>query len=159
MNPLDRRTRAGKLYAAARDEYEKEADRALGLMRGFAVMLAMSAGWRTEREKKEAKAKLPFTPQEFYEMVKERCPEVACVPVSKNWFGHLGRQLQAVGSLRRGDMELFCEWVEAGGLPGWTNGVTDFGTVCRKFPSWMAMARSWGESIERSNAEIEEAFK
>lgn len=158
MSTNDRRTRAGKLFAIGRDAYEKEPDKALGLIRAFAAIAAES-GKRNPKQKEEVqRAPLPFTPRELYELVRDSCPNVACVPVSRNWFGLLGTKMQNTGSLQRSDMQLMVDWINGGGL-SWMEGVADFGMIVRKFPEWMARARLWGMEQGRTVDDIEEAMK
>lgn len=153
----DRRTKAGRLYSAGLEEYQREADPHLGLLRGIARMLADSNKKLTKKEEKE-KAPLAFTPKALFEKVRAECPTICTDPYNKAWFGWMGKSLHNVSSLKHEDMQLFVDWINSGALQ-WMKQPADFGMVARKFPDWISMARRWAMENNRNQVKRDSAFK
>ena len=109
------------------------------MIRAVAVMLAAP---KAKPEKTPA-AKLPFSPGEFYAVLKERAGHIVlCDPVESRLFGQLGRKLQQTSGLETADLDRIVSWIEAGGLKNWPMQPT-FEHAVKHFGKWLQYAREW----------------
>jgi hypothetical protein len=91
-------------------------------------------------------SKLTVPPRTLFEAIRQGCPDkVLCEPIDARWFGRLGGTLKALPSFTEADPQLLVDWLNAGGMSTWPQGVPTFGHLINKLNDWLAFAREWDQ--------------
>lgn len=112
------------------------------LVRALAAMLAVSKA--PKRIRTVDGGTLAVSPKELFETIRQGCPDkVLCEPIDGRWFGRLGGVLKALPSFTKADPGLLVDWLNAGGMQGWPQGVPTFSHLITQLDKWTAFAREW----------------
>lgn len=135
--------RAKRILAAADDYPVGEQFRDLKV--AIALMLAEATKPATKASR-APKYNLPINPGDMVDLVRARLAgKLIADPVSKDWYGRIGKAMGSVDGLTRADVDTLIDWIDAGGLKWWTYGVPTFVTLCTNFAAWLGQARTWDE--------------
>lgn len=108
----------------------------------LAAMLAEAT--KVKVKPKFDETKLAVTPRELFEAVRRGCTgKILCEPIDGRWFGRLGGILKSLPSFDTSDVPLLCDWIDAGGLSSWPQGLPTFGHLVTHLAKWTAFAREW----------------
>jgi hypothetical protein len=136
--------RAKRILAAAGECKSLDATQ-FDLLTAIALMLD-EATKPTTKASRAPKYELPVNPGVFVDMVRARLAgKIIADPVSRDWYGRIGKAMGSVEGLTKADIDTLIDWVDAGGLKWWTYGVPTFITLCTNFSGWLAQARTWDE--------------
>lgn len=108
------------------------------------AIAAMLAAAKVTKKARVDETKLTVPPRKLFEAIRQGCPDkVLCEPIDGRWFGQLGGALKALPSFTEEDPQLLVDWLNAGGMSTWPQGVPTFGHLVKRLNDWLAFAREW----------------
>lgn len=111
------------------------------MVRAMAAMLALS---RVTKRARSEESRLNVAPRTLFDAIRAGASDkVLCEPIDARWFGRLGGALKALPSFMPADVELLVEWLNAGGMRSWPQGVPTFSHLITHLDKWTAFAREW----------------
>jgi hypothetical protein len=113
------------------------------MVRAIAAMLSVQ---KANKRPRVDESKLIVPPRTLFEAVRKGCPDkVLCEPIDARWFGRLGAALKALPSFTEADPQLLVDWLNAGGMSTWPQGVPTFSHLITHLDRWTAFAREWDQ--------------